>query len=189
MRVVNPVFARILAAPLLVAAGAVCVPAAIGCGDKLVGLGGGVPFARVQSQPKRAGFVVLLAPAGSALHAYNESSRLGEALQRAGHSVRTIDNDAALVGLLANANADVVLTDDETADKLRDQMPKGQAAPSVLGWVALPAGSSARGPTLANCQVTASARQSGRVAREVEKIIVRRQAGAATDCGSGGSRT
>ena len=187
MKCKKSAFARSLAAPVLAACGALAVPTVIACGDKLVGLGGGVPFARVHAQAKQPGFVVLLAPPDSALHSYNEASRLGQALQRAGHRVQLVESGQALAGLLANA--DVVLTDAPAANGLRGQMPKGHATPLILGLESLPAGTAVGEPALANCQIRASAKQGSRVARVVEQIITRRQSGATIDCASGGNRT
>ena len=164
---------------LLVGLAAVALPQAEACGDKLVALGGGVPFQRIHAQ-RLTGQIVMLIRSESGLSAFNQQAGLSRALLRAGHTVRVVDNQRDLDGALNASRADVVLADEGDANDLRNRLAGDAAAPLVLAVVPMNAGAAI--PAQALCSVQASLKQSRSLVKTIEGYMTRRQAGTAIHC-------
>jgi hypothetical protein len=156
------------------------------CGEKLVGLGGGVPFARIHPQ-HYVGQIVLYARPDSELHSFDDRIGLGRRLQRDGHSVKVIYDDHELESALRDKGTDLILTDQKYAPSIKARLPAGSASPMVLSVVsgAAPAVLQAEGAA-PGCEFQVSLEQSKAVATALQGLMTRRQAGAVHDCASNG---
>jgi hypothetical protein len=156
------------------------------CGDKLVALGGGVPFERIRMAQHPATVILYLNPERH-LQAVNADIRLDKALARAGHTVRTVATRADLDRAMREAGADIVLMDWADAfalnAKLTDKLP---TLPVVYGGAGAAELSSAQ--TQGTCVVEASKRKSAQLMRAVEHIIEDREKGLTVDCAKIGGR-
>lgn len=153
------------------------------CGDKLVGLGGGVPFARIHPE-HYVGHIVLFMRQGSELRSVDERMHLSRRLQRDGHVVRMVDNDRDLEGALRGAATDLVLADQKDAADVIGRLPATDA-PILLSLVGPPATASLQaqggGP---GCAFQVALDESKLVATALQTLMTRRQSGAALGCAS-----
>lgn len=156
------------------------------CGDKLVALGGGVPYERIRMSQRPSTVILYLNPERH-LQAVNADIRLDKALARAGHNVRTVATRADLDRAMREAGADIVVMDWADAfalnAKLTDKLP---TLPVVYGGAGPAEVSSAK--TQGTCVVEASKRKSAQLVRAVEHIIEDREKGLAVDCAKIGGR-
>ena len=173
---------------LFFAIGMAIAPSIHACGDKLVGLGGGVPFARIHPE-HYVGQVVLFARVDSELQSFNEQAHLSHHLERSGHTVRLINNDTDLDGVLRAGPTDLVLAAPADAKALRARLAGDSSAPLVLALVTVPTSGSGAEPVVSNCLLQASFNQSIGVLRTVEGFISRRQAGTVINCAGTGERS
>jgi hypothetical protein len=142
--------------------GAVTVPAQA-CGDKVSALGSGVPFERV-STARVSGNVILVVAAGDAIAGAKEQSRRIRALERAGHDVRVVQNDAELARALQQKSADVVLSDIDAG---------AQLVPAQLAT---------------SCLIRPMNRSAGNLLRSVDEAIAKRKSNADFRCATSVSR-
>lgn len=168
-----------------VLAGAVCSSAAIACGDKLVALGGGVPFDRIHAPPRPGNIILFLNPA-TRLESVNNDFALDRALTRAGHSVRAVKTREELQRALSEAEADVVLMDWADARELNARLT--DKVPTLS--VAYPSGpgTGARIDTPGGCVIDADKRRASKLLRAVNDVIEFHEKGTAPDCASLGGR-
>jgi hypothetical protein len=156
------------------------------CGDKLVALGGGVPFDRIRMSQHPSTVILYLNPERH-LQAVNADIRLDKALTRAGHNVRTVATRADLDRAMREAGADIVLMDWADAfalnAKLTDKLP---TLPVVYGGAGPAELSSANARS--TCVVEASKRKSAQLVRAVEHVIEDREKGLTVDCAKIGGR-
>jgi hypothetical protein len=177
---------RISRALLAFGLGLVLVPTAEACGDKLVGLGGGVPFARIHPQ-HYVGRIVLYARPDSELRNLDDRIRLGLRLQRDGHSVKVIYNDHDLDSALQDSNTDLILADQKYAPSIKARLPARSGSPMVLSVVSSAAPAILQADDAASgCEFQVPLEQSKAVASALQGLITRRQAGAVYDCASHG---
>jgi hypothetical protein len=179
--------ARVSRALVALALGLVSAATAEACGDKLVGLGGGVPFARIHPQ-HYVGQIVLYARPDSELRHLDDRIRLGLRLQRDGHSVKVIYNDHDLDSALQGRGTDLILVDQKYAPSIKARLPAGSASsPMVLSLVssAAPAILQADG-AVPGCEFQVPLEESKAVATALQGLMTRRQAGAVHDCASNG---
>jgi hypothetical protein len=171
---------------LAFALGLVSAATAEACGDKLVGLGGGVPFARIHPQ-HYVGQIVFYARPDSELHHLDDRIRLGLRLQRDGHSVKVIYDDHDLESALRDKGTDLILADQKYAPSIKARLPAGSASPMVLSLVsgAAPAVLQADGAS-PGCEFQVPLEQSKAVATALQSLMTRRRAGAVHDCASNG---
>lgn len=163
-------------------------PSIQACGDKLVGLGGGVPFARIHPA-HYAGQIVLFARRDSGLQSFNERAHLSHRLERSGHTVRLIDNDKDLDGALRANPMDLVLAEPADATALRTRFTGDSAAPLVLAVVTETAGTASAQPAASSCVLQASLSQGKSVVRTLERFITSRHAGTVINCAATGERS
>jgi hypothetical protein len=156
------------------------------CGDKLVGLGGGVPFARIHPE-HYVGQIVLFARPDSALRSFNEKAHLSRHLERSGHTVLLIDNERDLEGALRAARTQVVLATPADATALRGRL-QGSSAPLIVALVTGAAGADSD-LLSSGCAVQVTADQGKTALRSVEKFISQRQAGTAPNCAGTAERS
>ncbi len=178
---------RVSPALLALALGLVSAATAEACGDKVVGLGGGVPFARIHPQ-HYVGRIVLYARPDSELRYVDDHIRLGLRLQRDGHSVKVIYNDHDLDNALQERGTDLILADQKYAPSIKARLPVGSGSPMVLSLVsgAAPAVLQADGAA-PGCEFQVPLKQSKAVATALQGLMTRRQAGGAVyDCASNG---
>lgn len=177
---------RVSRALLAFALGLVSAATAQACGDKLVGLGGGVPFARIHPQ-HNVGQIVLYVRPDSELRYLDDRIRLSSRLQRDGHSVKVIYNDHELDSTLQARATDLILADEKYAPSIKARLPVGSGSPMVLSLVssAAPAVLQADGAA-PGCEFQVPLEQSKAVATALQGLMTRRQAGAVHDCASNG---
>jgi hypothetical protein len=176
---------RISRALLAFGLGLVLVPAAEACGDKLVGLGGGVPFARIHPQ-HYVGRIVLYARPDSELRYLDDKIRLGLRLQRDGHSVKVIYNDHDLDSALQDSGTDLILADQKYVSSIKALLPVRSGSPMVLSVVSSAAPAILRADdAVSGCEFQVSLEQSKAVASALQGLMTRQKAGA-VDCESNG---
>lgn len=105
------------------------------CGDKLAVIGGGVRFDRVSQNRYRGSVVMLVAP-DSPLRAANDTLKLRQALEAAGHRVRAVESSDELTLALDQAKADVVLVSWDRAGQVKAQLAGRLPSPTVLPFTA-----------------------------------------------------
>jgi hypothetical protein len=165
--------------------GLVLVPTAEACGDKLVGLGGGVPFARIHPQ-HYVGRIVLYARPDSELRYLDDKIRLGLRLQRDGHSVKVIYNDHDLDSALQDSGTDLILADQKYVSSIKALLPVRSGSPMVLSVVSSAAPAILRADdAVSGCEFQVSLEQSKAVASALQGLMTRQKAGA-VDCESNG---
>lgn len=163
-------------------------PTIMACGEKIVGLGGGVAFARIHPE-HYVGQIILFARRDSELQSFNQQMRFSHRLERSGHAVSLVDNDRDLQGALRAHPTEVVLAAPADAKALRAALSGDANAPLVLGLVTGPATASAADPAMSNCLLQASTNESNSVFRTLENFISRRQAGTVINCAAAGERS
>ena len=168
--------------------GMAVAPSIQACGDKLIGLGGGVPFARIHPE-HYVGQIVMFARRDSDLQAFNLQGRFSHQLERSGRTVRVIDNEGDLEGTLHANPTDLILAAPADAQALRARQTGHSSAPLVLALVTVPAAGSGAEPVVVNCTLQVSANQSKSVIRTVEDFITRRQTGTAVNCAGAAERS
>ncbi|MEP6885218.1 MAG: hypothetical protein ABJC66_10760 [Gammaproteobacteria bacterium] len=166
----------------------VVAPSILACGEKIVGLGGGVAFARIHPE-HYVGQIVVFARRDSELQAFNEQGRFSHHLERSGYKVRLIDNERDLDGALHDKPTDLVLASPADAQALRARLTGHSSAPLVLALAAVPAAGSGAEPVVSNCLLQASFNQSKDVLRTVEDFINRRQTGTIINCAGTAERS
>lgn len=165
-------------------AGVMLAGAAYPCGDKLVGLGGGVPFARIHPQ-HYVGQIVLYTRPDSGLRSVNDRIRLGQRLQRDGHTVRLVDNPQDLDIILRGTAADLVLADQKDAASIKARLNDDPNAPMLLSLVGVPAAAELQGAGAGpGCEFQVQLEQSKAVAAALQSLMTRRQSGAVPGCAS-----
>jgi hypothetical protein len=171
---------------LAFALGLLSAATAEACGDKLVGLGGGVPFARIHPQ-HYVGQIVFYARPDSELRSFDDRIGLGRRLQRDGHSVKVIYNDHDLDSALQDKGTDLILADQKYAPSIKARLRSGSASPMVLSLVSGAAPAILRADGAApGCEFQVPLEQSKAVATALQGLMTRRQAGAVYDCASNG---
>ena len=180
--------AEFRSAVLYFAVGMAVAPSILACGEKLTGLGGGVPFARIHPE-HYVGQIVVFARRDSELQAFNEQGRFSHHLERSGFTVRLIDNERDLDGALHDKPTDLILAAPADAQALRARLTGHSSAPLVLGLAAVPAANAGAGPVVSNCLLQASFNQSMSVMRTVEDFMNRRQSGTKIDCAGAAERS
>ena len=173
---------------LVCALGMAFAPAILACGDKIVGLGGGVAFARIHPG-HYVGQIILFARRDSELQSYNEQMRFSHRLERSGHAVRLVDNDRDLEGAIHANATELILAAPADAKALRTQLSGDANAPLILGLATGPAAMSATDPETSNCVLQASINESKDILRTLENFISRRQAGTIIHCAAAGERS
>ena len=155
--------------------------AATACGDKLSVIGGGVTFDKFAAEHR--GNVVLLVEPNSPLRAANEELKLHQALQKAGHRVRTVESKSELAAVLAQSKVDVVLVSLGDAD-VGNQVESG-TAPSLLrvAYKADPT-TVAAASSGGECFVLAANKQDPELVHRVGELIAQRSKNAVRHCDS-----
>ena len=166
------------------AAGLLLVSAAMACGDKLVALGGGVPFDRIHA--RRAGHVILYLNPQSGLTAANADIRLDAALTQAGHNVRAVATRGDLERALGEAEADVVLMDWADAAQLNAGI--SNKVPTLAVLYGGRGGELARVEAREQCVLEADRRRASQLLKAVDRIIEDHARGRQVDCGRIGGR-
>ncbi len=162
-------------------------PWVLACGDKLVGIGGGAPFARIHADHYLAQILFFARP-DSVLRSFDRMAHLTDRLERSGHSVRVIDSDTALASALRDHRTDLVLAAPDDAASIRTHFANAHAAPAVLAVVQLSDHRAANAPLLTSCQLQMSYHQSRDAEAAIDSFISRRQAGAIPDCAASDER-
>jgi CheY-like chemotaxis protein len=160
------------------------VSAALACGDKLVALGGGVPFDRIGKQ-RYPGSVILFANPERRLNSAITDIRLDSALTRAGHTVRTVVSRADLERALNDAKIDIVLMDLADAVELNARLTdKVPTLPVLYGARAdeLPAAATDR------CVLDTDKRRAMKLIKAVNQIIEGHEKGQPVLCAQIGGR-
>jgi len=160
------------------------VSAALACGDKLVALGGGVPFDRIHAA--RPGSVILFLNPATKLERVNNDFALDRTLTRAGHTVRTVNTREDLKRALSEAETDVVLMDWADAIDLNARLT--DKIPTLS--VSYPSGSgdAARIDPQGGCVIDADKRRASKLVRAINEAIADRENGTALDCARLGGR-
>jgi len=168
-----PLFALLLAA----------VPGAQACGDKLVGLGGGAPFARIHPGHYVAQILFFFRPE-SALLALDKMGHLRDHLERSGHSVSLVGNEQDLEGALRHHHTDLVLAAPDDIAAIRAHLADGMDSPAVVAVTASTDEAHSDSALLSGCQLQVSYRQSREAAQAIDSLVSRRQGRAVPDCAS-----
>jgi DNA-binding NtrC family response regulator len=154
------------------------------CSDKLAIIGGGVSFDRV-SQSRYRGNIVMLVEPESSLRNANDTLRLGQALETAGHRVRTVASSAELMQSLDQAQADVVLVSWDGAGPLMAQLASRSPSPTVVpvAYKADPAVVAAASDN-GNCYAVAERPEDKRFVRAVDRVMEQRRNDSSFQCRS-----
>jgi len=163
------------------------MPAAQACGDKLIGLGGGAPFARIHPGHYVAQILFYIRPE-SALLALNRTVHLADRLERSGHSVSLVNNEQDLEGALRRRRTDLVLAAPDDVSAVRAHLVSGPESPAVVSVLAAAGEANPESALLSDCQLQVSYRQSRQAALAIDSFVSRRQGRAAPDCASSTER-
>lgn len=170
---------------LLVAGGALSLLLpllVLACGDKLLVLGGGVPFERVKHS-QHPGKVVLYAEPNSKLRTANDQLRLSTTLSRLGHTVIVVQNREELDRALQEGDADLVLMDWTDAVRMQADLAGKPSAPSVLSVMYEPTATElASAQEQLHCVAETSKRKDLNIMRTVEEMMETREKGLPADC-------
>lgn len=152
------------------------------CGDKLAVIGGGVQFDRVSRNRYRGNVVMLVAP-DSRLRAANDTLKLRQALEAAGHRVRAVESSDELTLALDQAKADVVLVSWDGADQVKAQLAGRSPSPTVLPFTskADPAFVSEAGST-GYCLAVAEQPGDKRFVKAVDSVMQQRRKDPSLQC-------
>jgi hypothetical protein len=175
---------QVLRVAIVAAAGILFISAALACGDKLVTLGGGVPFDRIGKQ-RYPGSVILFANPERRLTSAITDIQLDSALTRAGHSVRTVSSRSDLESALRSAGTDVVLMDWADAVELNARLT--DKVPTLPVSYGARAGESAAGAP-DRCVLDADKGRAMRLIKAVNRIIEDREKGQPVTCAQIGGR-
>ena len=159
--------------------------AAFACGDKLVALGGGVPFERIHVA-RHPGKVILYLDVDSGLRAANADMRLDTALTRAGHRVLTVATPADLDRAMAQSGADLVVMDWAVEAKIKARLADNVRTLPILYGAAPQDVTRARAQD--HCVVDASRRDGARLLLTIEQILEDQTKGFPVDCARAGGR-
>ncbi len=160
---------------------------ALGCGDKLSAMAGGVRFERLNHSryPSR---VIVYLPESSSLREAESDLQLVRLLTRAGHAVRVVERRAELEQILAASDADLVLAG--PADLLGLARPAAPSAGTARAPALLPvdyaapgAASVAAAAGSASCVTRLSRRSGGQLVRTIDSALQRRGDGTTLPCG------
>jgi hypothetical protein len=159
------------------------VSASQACGDKLVPLGGGIRFEQIHVSRHPGKIILFLNPA-SKLSAANDEFRLGAALEKAGHAVRSVGNRHELEVALQTSNADLVLMDWSDVLQLQAEFPSQAGLPAILPILYRPTAEELLDARQQSSCVAPAAKRRGRatVVQSVEQILERRGKGLPVDC-------
>jgi hypothetical protein len=163
----------------------------VACGDKLLALGGGVPFERIASSRQEGARILVLVEANSALRQFvSDRAPLDRVLSRAGHDVRTVDSLEAATNALRISRADVVLADYTRAADLRQRWSADTGAPLVLAVEPMQPGSSRpAGPNIDDCVVRVARASSPDLLTAISRLLVLRRSGSVPSCAAGTSQS
>lgn len=165
-------------------------PAGQACGDKLVPLGGGVRFEQIHLS-RHPGKIILFLNPTSRLPAANDEFRLGAALQKAGHAVRTVATRQELEAALQTGNPDLVLMDWSDVVEMQPEFRTEAGSPPILPVLYRPTAEELLAARQHAPCVAPAAKRKGRqiVVRSVEDLLERRNRGLPVDCGPAASQS
>jgi hypothetical protein len=175
--------ASFLAAAIVLSGLLAPVPSVEACGDKLLVLGGGLPFERVHVSRRQSNVILFLNP-DSRLSATNSEVRLDQTLARAGHKVRSVVSTAELTRALDEARADFVLMDWRDTHLLPGAL-RG-TVPILPVTYGATAEERAAAQASRNCVVEASKGHNRQFVRAIESIL-ERDASPTDSCTGAGS--
>ena len=165
--------------------GLLALTAALACGDKLVALGGGVPFERIHVA-QHPGNVILFLNPETRLRTANADIRLDTALKRAGHNVRTVATRADLDRALQEPQTNLVLMD--WADALQLNAWLTDKIPTLPVLYGAGPDEVAQAVSQNRCVVETDKRKGTQLVRAVEHILADQEKGLAVDCAKIGGR-
>jgi len=153
------------------------------CGDKLVPLGGGIRFEQIHVSRHPGKIILFLNPA-SKLAAANDEFRLGAALEKAGHAVRSVASRHELEIALQASNPDLVLMDWSDVLQLQAELPSEAGLPLILPILYRPTAEELLDAREQSSCVAPAAKRRGRVTvvQSVEQMLERRDKGLPVDC-------
>jgi hypothetical protein len=173
---------------IIAAMAAAIAPAVWACGDKLSGLGGGVPFARIHHEAL-GGQILLFARPDSELGIYNQRAHLRRNLEKSGRTVKLIQNDLDLTGALQSAHTDLILADRQDARAIREKFERDGATHWVVSIVTDNVGSPSSAALPSRCELHTAADQSRDLTKALERLLNERQSSAITSCAADGERS
>lgn len=154
------------------------------CGDKLSVIGGGVRFDRVSQNRYRGNVVMLVAP-DSPLRAANDTLKLRQALEAAGHSVRAVESSNELTLALDQSKADVVLVSWDGAGQIKAQLAGRSPSPTVLPFTAkADLAFLATASNTGNCFAVAEHPGDKRFVKAVDRVVEQRRKDSSLQCSS-----
>jgi hypothetical protein len=164
--------------------GALLATAALGCGDKLVAMGGGVGFERVMVS-RNPGHIILMLEPATGLAAANDKFNLAASLQLAGHEVFVATSAKDLREQRMTVAPDLILVDASRAKEYQFHPVAAGMAPAIM-QVAYSAdgGEPAVADPAAACVTVASGRKGAQVLKAVEQTMKLRRRGLPTPCES-----
>jgi len=173
--------ARAIAVAVVLAGFVGAAPPARACGDKLMVLGGGLPFERVHVGRRQSNVILFLNP-DSRLSATNAELRLDQTLTRAGHKVRSVVSTTELTRALNEARADFVLMDWRDTRLLPGPLRTG--VPIMPVTYGANAEERAAAQASRECVVEASKGRARQLVRAIETILERDASSVGTCAGS-----
>ena len=164
--------------------GASLATAALGCGDKLVAMGGGVGFERVMVS-RNPGHIILMLEPATGLAAANDKFNLAASLTLAGHEVFVVKSADDLREQRMAVAPDVILVDASRARQYEFHPVAAGIGPSIMqvAYLADGDGQAVAEPEAA-CVTVASGRKGAQVLKAVEQTMKLRRRGLPTPCDS-----
>jgi hypothetical protein len=156
--------------------------AAYPCGDKLVVLGRGVRFERINRAANPGSIVLYLNP-DSTMPKAESDFHLAASLELAGHTVQTVANREELERVLAPGGTDVVLSDLKDAEILWKTLGGGASRPPVIPVLYKPSTEElAKAKQLNKCVAQAGKKKSTSLLALVDDAVGQHQKGEAGAC-------
>ena len=149
------------------------------CGDKL-----GVPFARIHSG-HLADRIIFFARPDSELRTFSKRAGLIRRMERSGHTVRVVDNDADLEAELRANRSDLLLADPADASALRARLTGDISAPVVISLAVVATAVAEDDLKMSSCRLQATVAQTETVVQTIGRFVSSRQDGKVFDCDAG----
>ena len=159
------------------------IPAALGCGDKLAAIGGGLRFDLIHRADHPGSLLVYLNP-HSRFKVANDDLQLVSWLQHAGNKVVVVDTPEALGSAMAGAGrADLVLLDAADARELMSMKQTASGLSPILPILYQPTPDElASVRSFGSCYAQAGRRKQWQFVQQVDRAVENFRTGKISQC-------